>query len=292
MCVQHVVPRLSTLEWSTPAAKYGNPQQIEPLKVGSIRSRSQIDYSWSWSLSQDEVILLKDHHEGSNNSSSASTIYSKFATMNYTNSSMRLNDVPDLAGALAASVHRDREKERLYEEERQKWVLSYEEKSSMIEQLERELMSTVDALNKEKQEKTEAQHELIQSSRRGSSSPYPRRSSDYRIGKNSPGYDASNSPNIRNIRIDPSKVHLIENDNSNHRILELLRQSQEETALVRRDLTNFRKETNLMSDQILDQKRQINRLIEENEQIAKSLQNSNSKVLLRDQQVISTLIQP
>ena len=212
--------------------------------------------------------------------------------MNRKSFSIRTNDIPDLAGAIAASVHRDREKETLYEEERQKWVLSYEEKSSMIEQLERELMSTVDALNREKQEKTDAQNELIQSSRRGSRSPYPRRSSDFRIGKNSPDYNASTSPNTQKIRIDPSKAHLIENNSSNHRILELLRQSQEETALVRRDLSILRKETNLISDQMLDQKRQISRLMEENEHITKSLQNSNGKVILRNQQVASIFISP
>ena len=224
--------------------------------------------------------------------SSASVICTKFVAMNQKSFSFRVNGIPDLAGALAASVHRDREKEMLYEEERQKWVLSYEEKSSMIEQLERELMSTVDALNQEKQEKTDAQNELIQSSRRGSSSPYPRRSSDFRFGESSPDYNSLTSPYAQKIPIDPSKAHPIENDNSNHRILELLRQSQEETALVRRDLSVLRKETSLTSDQILDQKRHISRLIEENEQITKSLQNSNGKVLLRDHQVTSIYISP
>lgn len=198
-----------------------------------------------------------------------------------------VNDIPYLAAVLSTSIYKDREKEMLYEEERQKWILSYEEKSSMIEQLERELTSTVDALNQEKREKTDAQNELIESSRRGPSSSYRRRSNDLREGKNLADYNTLASPQILSDRNCPDSAHCSENDNPNHRILELLRQSQEETALVRRDLSILRKQSDLMSDQVLDQKRQINRLINEKMQIAKSLENSDGRVLFRDQQVIS-----
>ena len=43
----------------------------------------------------------------------------------------------------------------------QKWVDSFVEKSVIIEQLERELTSTVDALNQEKRERTLLQKELV-----------------------------------------------------------------------------------------------------------------------------------
>ena len=66
----------------------------------------------------------------------------------------QLKEARERAHVFSSSLDKAREQEGLFEEERQKWVLSFEEKSIMIEQLERELTSTVDALNQEKEERT------------------------------------------------------------------------------------------------------------------------------------------
>lgn len=197
----------------------------------------------------------------------------------------QIREARERADMFASSLSKAKEQEGYFEEERQKWVLSFEEKSSMIEQLERELTSTVDALNHEKQEKSMAQKDLMQSSADGSILSHSRESASLRRSLTSGHVDKSNVRHEIPERSSFRQDHTSEADASSRRVLELLQQSQEETTQVRRDLSIMRVDRDRLSDQITVMKRQMERIIDEKEQLAKSLKNSENRMLFRDKQV-------
>jgi hypothetical protein len=197
----------------------------------------------------------------------------------------QIREARERADMFASSLNKAKEQEGYFEEERQKWVLSFEEKSSMIEQLERELTSTVDALNREKQEKSMAQKVLMQSTADSSALSHSRESTSMRRSLISGHVDKSNVRHEYPERSSFGQDHTSDADASSRRVLELLQQSQEETTQVRRDLSVMRVERDRLSDQITVMKRQMERIIDEKEQLSKSLKNSENRMLFRDKQV-------
>lgn len=197
----------------------------------------------------------------------------------------KIREARERADMFASSLNKAKEQEGYFEEERQKWVLSFEEKSSMIEQLERELTSTVDALNHEKQEKSIAQKDLMRSTADSSVLSHSRESQNLRRSLISSHVDKSNIRHEHSERSSFRQDHTSEADASSRRVLELLQQSQEETTQVRKDLSIMRVERDRLSDQVTVLKRQMERIIDEKEQLAKSLKNSENRMLFRDKQV-------
>jgi chromosome segregation ATPase len=197
----------------------------------------------------------------------------------------QIREARERADMFASSLNKAKEQEGYFEEERQKWVLSFEEKSSMIEQLERELTSTVDALNHEKQGKSIAQKDLMQSTADNSVLSHSRESTNMRRSLITGHVDKSNARHEYPERSSFRHDHTSEADASSRRVLELLQQSQEETTQVRRDLSIMRVERDRLSDQVTVMKRQMERIIDEKEQLSKSLKNSENRMLFRDKQV-------
>ena len=189
----------------------------------------------------------------------------------------QIREARERADVFASSLNKAREQEELFEEERQKWVRSFEEKSIMIEQLERELTSTVDALNLEKQEKSVVEDELVKSSWDVTNLSQSLDSANYRRGSQPAQNDSNNYKHVE--RIDAGA--------SSRRVLELLQQSQEETSQARRELTVTRSERDRLIDQISAMKRQMDRLAEDRDELAKSIRNNDNKLQFRNEQVPS-----
>jgi chromosome segregation ATPase len=180
------------------------------------------------------------------------------------------------AEVFASSLLKAREQEILFDEERQKWVQTFEEKSIMIEQLERELTSTVDALNQEKEEKTFVQKELVQST--------------WELSNLSLSLEAANQRKEPSPPVPDTSYHMrhddyVETGASSRRVLELLQQSQEETTQARKELGAVRSERDRLSDQVSAMRRQIDRVSEDRDQLLISLKNSESKLHFRNEQV-------
>ena len=188
----------------------------------------------------------------------------------------QIREARERADVFASSLNKAREQEELFEEERQKWVRSFEEKSIMIEQLERELTSTVDALNLEKQEKSVVEDELVKSSWDVTNLSQSLDSANYRRGSQPAQNDSNNYKHVE--RIDAGA--------SSRRVLELLQQSQEETSQARRELTVTRSERDRLIDQISAMKRQMDRLAEDRDELAKSIRNNDNKLQFRNEQVL------
>ena len=187
----------------------------------------------------------------------------------------QIREARERADVFASSLNKAREQEELFEEERQKWVRSFEEKSIMIEQLERELTSTVDALNLEKQEKSVVEDELVKSSWDVTNLSQSLDSANYRRGSQPTQNDSNSYKHVE--RIDAGA--------SSRRVLELLQQSQEETSQARRELTVTRSERDRLIDQISAMKRQMDRLAEDRDELAKSIRNNDNKLQFRNEQV-------
>ena len=186
----------------------------------------------------------------------------------------------------SSSLYKAREQEELFEEERQKWVDSFEEKSAIIEQLERELTSTVDALNQEKRERTVLQKELIHKAWDNANHANLRdqtlntktcteHSDKINSRQNYPVTTRSNFRQEQNDEIEKSGA----------RVLELLQQSQDETNRAKKEIISIRLERDQLLEQIVMIKRQIDRDSDEKIRLAHSLRNSESEVTLRDHQV-------
>jgi chromosome segregation ATPase len=217
----------------------------------------------------------------------------------------QIKEAKERAEIFASSLHKAREQEELFEEERAKWVQTFEEKSIMIDQLERELTSTVDALNQEKQEKTIVQKQLVQSSRNVSNlsqssetgnqnieaPPLPD-NSGHSKRDNYPEMEASDRRLPENI--DHSKHEhddYLERGASDRRVLELLQQSQEETTQARREIAFMRAERDQLADQVSMTKRQLERLTEDRDQLLIVKKNSDNKLQFRNEQVLCSLSQ-
>lgn len=184
----------------------------------------------------------------------------------------------------ASSLNKAREQDNKFEEERQKWMQSFEEKSILVEQLERELAATVDALNREKEEKLEFQRQIDQPKPlltvAPSSNPFP-----------SQDHWANEGPRRVPVQLPMSSTNgsstVIDHDDqsANRRVLELLKQSQDETAQVRRELSSVRSERDRLIDQLSVMKRQIERLTQDREELLVSIKNTDSKLKFRAEQV-------
>ena len=190
------------------------------------------------------------------------------------------------AEMFASSLYKAREQEELFEEERQKWVDSFEEKSVIIEQLERELTSTVDALNQEKRERTVLQKELVDTT-----------------------WDNSQYANLRDTKLNPEtstgrndKMNSRQNyplptksnfrheqgedvEKSGGRVLELLQQSQDETNRAKKEIVSIRLERDHLLEQILIIKRQNERDFDKKDKLVQSLRSRESEVMLCNRQV-------
>ena len=190
------------------------------------------------------------------------------------------------AEMFASSLYKAREQEELFEEERQKWVDSFEEKSVIIEQLERELTSTVDALNQEKRERTVLQKELVDTT-----------------------WDNSQYANLRDTKLNPEtstgrndKMNSRQNyplptksnfrheqgedvEKSGRRVLELLQQSQDETNRAKKEIVSIRLERDHLLEQILIIKRQNERDFDKKDKLVQSLRSRESEVMLCNRQV-------
>ena len=190
------------------------------------------------------------------------------------------------AEMFASSLYKAREQEELFEEERQKWVDSFEEKSVIIEQLERELTSTVDALNQEKRERTVLQKELVHTT--WDNSQYanlrdlklnPETSTERNDKMNSrQNYPLPARPNFRHEQGE-------EVEKSGRRVLELLQQSQDETNRAKKEIVSIRLERDHLLEQILIIKRQTERDFDEKEKLLQSLRTRESEVTLCNHQV-------
>lgn len=189
----------------------------------------------------------------------------------------------------ASSLYKAREQEELFEEERQQWVHSFEEKSAIIEQLERELTSTVDALDQEKRERTVLQKELIHTTwdnahNKSTRDPKfnPKNYAEHNDSINSRhNYPVTTRSNPRHDQSD-------EFEKSGRRVLELLQQSQDETNRAKKDIMSIRLERDQLSEQIVIVRRQYERDSDEKEKLMQSLRLTEGDVLLRDRQVIRT----
>ena len=195
--------------------------------------------------------------------------------MSYDPVETQIREARERSDVFASSLNKAREQEMQFEKERQKWVTSFEEKSIMIEQLERELTSTVDALNQVTQEKTVVQKELVRSSWDVTNLSQSLESVNFKRV-------ASGPDNSNNSRQDEAA----EAGASSRRVLELLQRSQDETTQARRELSNARLERDRLSDQISSMKRQIDRLTEDREEVAKLMKNNDSKLHFRNEQVV------
>jgi hypothetical protein len=207
----------------------------------------------------------------------------------------QIKEAKERAEIFASSLHKAREQEELFEEERAKWVQTFEEKSIMIDQLERELTSTVDALNQEKQEKTIVQKQLVQTSRNVSNLSHSVETVNQNI-EAPPLPDNSGHSKHDNRRspenIDHSKHDdYLERGASDRRVLELLQQSQEETVQARREIAFMRAERDQQADQVSMTKRQLERLTEDRDQLLIMKKNSDNKLKFRNEQVLCSLSQ-
>lgn len=196
--------------------------------------------------------------------------------MSYDPDEFQLKEARELVDVFSSSLNKAREQEGLFEEERLKWVLSFEEKSIMIEQLERELTSTVDALNQEKEEKIMVQKELVKTT--------------LDITNLSQSMDSGIIPKIylptENSSLKVRPEYTAEISASNRRVLELLQQSQGETSHARGELSKIRIDRDRLADQATAMKRQMDCIIEERDYLAKSIKNNASKLNFRNDQVI------
>ena len=189
----------------------------------------------------------------------------------------------------ASSLYKAREQEELFEEERQQWVHSFEEKSAIIEQLERELTSTVDALDQEKRERTVLQKELIHTTwdnahNKSSRDPKfnPKNCAEHNDSINSrQNYPITTRSNPRHDQSD-------EFEKSGRRVLELLQQSQSETNRAKKEIMSIRLERDQLSEQIVIVRRQYERDSDEKQKLLQSLRLSEGDIVLRDRQVIAT----
>jgi chromosome segregation ATPase len=217
----------------------------------------------------------------------------------------QIKEAKERAEIFASSLHKAREQEELFEEERAKWVQTFEEKSIMIDQLERELTSTVDALNQEKQEKTIVQKQLVQSSRNVSNLSQSSETGNQNIEAPPLPDNSGHSKRDNYLEMEASDRRLPENiDHSKHehddylergasdrRVLELLQQSQEETTQARREIAFMRAERDQLADQVSMTKRQLERLTEDRDQLLIVKKNSDNKLQFRNEQVLCSLSQ-
>jgi chromosome segregation ATPase len=201
----------------------------------------------------------------------------------------QIKEARERAEVFASSLHRAREQEELFEEERQKWLQTFEEKSIMIDQLERELTSTVDALNQEKQEKTVVQNQLVQSSWNASNLSQPLEAVNQKI--EAPLLpDNSDRSKHDDYPLPDDSDHskhddYLERGASDRRVLELLQQSQEETTQARREISFMRTERDQLADQVSMAKRQLDRLTEDRDQLLILKKNGDNKLKFRNEQV-------
>ena len=195
--------------------------------------------------------------------------------MNYDPGEYQLKEARERVHVFSSSLDKAREQEGLFEEERQKWVLSFEEKSIMIEQLERELTSTVDALNQEKEERTMVQKELMKTT--------------WDITNLSQSMDSGN--NARILKVAPYCTRNMTSDDvsdtsaSNRRVLDLLQQSQGETSDARGELSKMRTDRDRLAYQITLMKHEMDRITEEREYFMKTIKINTSKLVFRKDQV-------
>ena len=193
------------------------------------------------------------------------------------------------AEMFASSLYKAREQEELFEEERQQWVHSFEEKSAIIEQLERELTSTVDALDQEKRERTVLQKELIHTNwdnAHNKSTRDPKLNAKNYAEHNDSINSRQNHPVTT--RSNPRHDQSEEFEKSGKRVLELLQQSQDETNRAKKDMMSIRLERDQLSEQIVIVRRQYERDSDEKEKLVQSLRLSEGDVVLRDHQVTWT----
>ena len=153
--------------------------------------------------------------------------------------------------AIDERVREAREKAEQYTKAANDRQEEYAEKEAMIQQLQRELASTVDALNKEREE-------------------------------NERSRSVSPDMNMVNTMYLPPPPP---SDSESSRVLELLRSSQEETSMARKELVALKNERDRLMDQVAGLKRQLDRLIEEREELLQSVKNTDGKLQFKSDDI-------
>jgi chromosome segregation ATPase len=218
----------------------------------------------------------------------------------------QIREARERAETFATSLKKAREQEAVFEDERQKWVQSFEEKSIVIEQLERELESTVNALNDERE------HDKVNPFAGTTSVLYPPHTSTE--SSSSGRYPDANKAPLNNQLISASTSHQhplsptraggsiainsshqyaptasrysdVNSSNSLSNMIELLQHAQEETNRAKRDATMLRAEKDRMVEQVSSLKRQNQSLTEDRDQLILSCRNTEGKLQFRNEQV-------
>ena len=164
-------------------------------------------------------------------------------------------------------------------EERLKWEESFALKEAQIEQLERELAATVDALHNEQLIRSRSSSFISVGGRSERSSSFI----------SSGGHSSPTSflpPSLhKTISMDLLDVDDGEKTNGSNRVLELLHEAQNETSQQRREIATVRMERDSLSDQVAVLTRQIARLSDDQTELRQTIMNSTSKLRFRSEQL-------
>ena len=152
-------------------------------------------------------------------------------------------------------------------------------KEAQIEQLERELAATVDALHQEQLIRSRSSSFISVGGRLERSSSFV----------SSGGHSSPTSflpPQLhKSISVDFLDLDSGETNGNKNRVMELLHQAQEETSQQRREIASVRMERDRLSDQVTVLTRQIARLTDDQTELRVTITNSTSKLRFRSEQL-------
>ena len=164
-------------------------------------------------------------------------------------------------------------------EERLKWEESFALKEAQIEQLERELAATVEALHQEQLIRSRSSSFVSVSGRSERSSSFI----------SSAGHSSPTSflpPQLhKTISMDLLDFDDGESNGNKNRVMELLHQAQDETSQQRREIATVRMERDRLTDQVTVLTRQIARLSDDQTELRQTIMNSTSKLRFRSEQL-------
>lgn len=160
----------------------------------------------------------------------------------------RVREARERAESFTKATIERRAAEQTWDEERAAWVQGFEEKTATIEQLQRELASTVDALNQERQDNV--------------------------------SHSRSNSPEVVMYLHPPPPP----DSGTSNRMLELLQQSQEETARAQKELANLKNERDVLAEQVAALQRQMQQLTEDREELVLATKSTDGVLQFRSEQ--------
>ena len=215
----------------------------------------------------------------------------------------QIRNAKEKALLFSSSLQKTREQQQQFEAERQKWIQSYEEKSVLVEQLERELSSTVDALNEEKNLSHNQQNSFTHTGTKSQffdDSKISIQHSFPSIDHHHHSYHQENhrksdtksdvkafilDQNLSSRSFKPTESKSDIESSSHIRILELLQQSQNETSEARKEINSLLLEKDDNKHQMASLKRQFDILKDENMELTCTLKNTNMKLSLSNDQV-------